>query len=151
MNGLKFQLHPTKTYIGKIKKGFNFLGYYMDFEKILPATETIRRALERTTALYEPSQKRNVSRRYKRTASDRDISEYQVNEPAPTDEFFTKTFNHLSFLAAQKPDVLGVMRRYLGQWARWTKIGLTTINDFEQCVEVFLPGIFSLWMSRARR
>lgn len=47
MNRLKLQLHPTKTYIGKIRKGFNFLAFYMDLDRILPATKTIRRALER--------------------------------------------------------------------------------------------------------
>jgi hypothetical protein len=34
---LKLRLHPTKTYIGKISKGFNFLAYYMDDQKILPS------------------------------------------------------------------------------------------------------------------
>ena len=82
----------------------------MDLDKILPATETIRRALERVAALYETSPKRNVSHRYKRTASDRDISEYQANEPAPTDAYFTNTLNHLLSLAAQKPDILAAMR-----------------------------------------
>jgi len=152
VKALQFQLHPTKTYIGKINNGFNFLGYYMDHEKILPSTETIRRSLERVTALYEPSQSnRNVSRRYKKTASDRDISEYCVNEEAPTDEFFTKTLGHLLSLAAQKPAVLASMRRYLGQWARWLKLGLTTIKDFELCVKVYLPGITSCWTPSVKR
>lgn len=56
VKALQFQLHPTKTYIGRIINGFNFLGYYMDHQKILPSTEAIRRVLERTAALYEPSQ-----------------------------------------------------------------------------------------------
>jgi len=87
INSLQFQLHPCKTYIGKISKGFNFLGFYMDDQKILPSKETIRRFHERATALYEPSQaNRNISRRYKRNVHGRDISEYQVNEPAPTEE-----------------------------------------------------------------
>jgi RNA-directed DNA polymerase len=145
MNTLKFQLHPTKTFIGKIKKGFNFLGYYMDFETILPATETIRRAFERTAALYETSQKRNISRRYKRMTSDRDISEYQTNEPAPTDAYFQNTLNHLLSLAAYKPDVVARMRRYLGQWACWLKLGLSTNNVFETCVQTQLPGIYLCW------
>jgi len=152
INKLQFQLHPTKTYIGKIRNGFNFLSYYMDHEKILPATETIRRALERVAALYETSQSnRNKSRRYKKTASDRDISEYQTNEAVPTDDFFTNSQNHLLSLAASKPDIQAKMRRYLGQWARWTKIGLSTIKDFEFFVQVFLPGIFSCWISSAKQ
>ncbi len=123
----------------------------MDLKKILPATETIRRALERVAALYEPSQKKNVSHRYKRTASDRDISEYQANEPAPTDEFFTNTLNHLLSLAAQKPEVFARMRGYLGQWAHWTKIGLSTNNEYEACVSTHLPGIASCWMPGLKR
>lgn len=151
MNTLKFKLHPTKTYIGKISKGFNFLAFYMDLDKILPATETIRRALEHVAALYESPPQENKSHRYKRTASDRDISEYQVNEPAPTDAYFTNTLNHLLSLAASKPDVIARMRRYLGQWARWTKIGLSIIKDFELSVHVLLPGIASCWIPSAKR
>lgn len=39
LNGLYLKLHPSKTYIGKISHGFNFLGYYMDNQKILPSKE----------------------------------------------------------------------------------------------------------------
>lgn len=146
INALKFQLHPTKTYIGKISHGFNFLAYYMDDQKFLPSTETIRRFHERAAALYEPSQgNRNVSRRYKETVSDRDISEYLVNEPAPTDGYFKDILAHLLTLAAQKPDTLATMRRYVGKWSRWLKLGLTTSNDFEVSVQNHLPGIFSCW------
>jgi len=53
MEDLKLSLHPTKTYIGKITKGFNFLGYYMDGTVLLPSTETIRRMTEKASALYE--------------------------------------------------------------------------------------------------
>jgi hypothetical protein len=152
VNALKFQLHPSKTYISKISNGFNFLGYYMDHEKILPSTETIRRFHERAAALYEPSQSnRNVSRRYKKTASDRDISEYQVNEAAPTDAYFNDTLTHLLSLAASRPDVLANLRRYVGQWSRWLKLGLSTIKDFELSVQVFLPSISSCWMPCAKR
>ena len=67
VNSLKFELHLAKTYIGRISKGFNFLGFYMDDQNILPSKETIKRFLTRATALYEPSQtNRNVSRRSKR-------------------------------------------------------------------------------------
>ena len=53
MRDLKLQLHPLKTYIGKISRDFNFLAYYMDDQKILPSKETIRRFHERATALAE--------------------------------------------------------------------------------------------------
>jgi RNA-directed DNA polymerase len=48
---LKLKLHPLKTYIGKISHGFNFLGYYMDDQKILPSQETIRRFHERAVVI----------------------------------------------------------------------------------------------------
>lgn len=74
VNDLQLQLHPLKTYIGKITHGFNFLGYYMDNQIILPSKETIRRFHERGSALYEPSQgNRNVSRHSKRNPHGRDI------------------------------------------------------------------------------
>ncbi len=147
---LKFELHPTKTYIGKISHGFNFLAYYMDDQKILPSTETIRRFHERTAALYEPPQdNRNVSRRYKKTVSNRDISEHQANEPAPTDAYFSNNLAHLLSLAAQKPDTVAKMRRYVGQRSRWLRLGLSTSNDFEVSVQNHLPGIASCWVPGA--
>lgn len=33
VNSQKLHLHPMKTYIGKIRHGFNFLGYYFDDKK----------------------------------------------------------------------------------------------------------------------
>ncbi len=80
MNSQKLHLHPMKTYIGKISHGFNFLAYYFDDQKILPSQETIRRFHERALALYEHPPKTGS---YKKAASGRDISLYQVNEAAP--------------------------------------------------------------------
>jgi len=146
INSLQFQLHPCKTYIGKISKGFNFLGFYMDDQKILPSKETIRRFHERATALYEPSQaNRNISRRYKRNVHGRDVSEYQVNEPAPTEVYFQNILAHLLSLAAHKPDTLVIMRRYTGLWARWLKLGLSSLKAFEHSVQTLLPSIASCW------
>ena len=112
VQNLKLQLHPSKTYIGKIARGFNFLAYYMDNQKILPSKETIRRFQMRAAALYEPSHTgKNISRRYKKTVSNRDISEYQVNESAPTDAYFNNIIVHLLSLATSKPDTFAAMRR----------------------------------------
>ena len=145
-------MHPCKTYIGKISHGFNFLGYYMDDQKILLSQETIRRFHERATALYEPSQTtRNVSRRYKRnTPHGRDISMYQVNEPAPTDAWFRNILAQLISLAAQKPDRVVTMRRYVGKWTRWLKLGLSTLKEFELCVQTQPPSISSCWVAGAK-
>lgn len=51
VNAQKLELHPMKTYIGKISNGFNFLGYYFDNNKLLPSQESIRRFYERALAL----------------------------------------------------------------------------------------------------
>ena len=151
LNALHFQLHPSKTYIGKISHGFNFLGYYMDDQKILPSKETIRSFHERSSALYESLQgNRNVSRRYKRNPHGRDISEYQVNEPAPTDAYFKDILTHLLSLAASRPDTLATLRRYVGQWTRWLKLGLSSLTAFEECVQALLPSIASCWIRDAK-
>ncbi len=91
-----------------------------------------------------------LSRRYKRNTHGRDISEYQVNEPAPTEVYFQNILTHLLALAANQPDTLVTMRRYVGQWARWLKLGLSTLEEFEENVQTFLPGIASCWMPGAK-
>jgi RNA-directed DNA polymerase len=147
VNNLQLQLHPSKTYIGKISHGFNFLSYYMDDQKILPSKETIRRFHERGTALYEPSQgNRNVSRQHKGNPHGRDISEYLVNEPAPTEADVQSIFAQLSALATHKPGTLATLRNYIRKWASWLKLGLSTLEEFEHCVQTLLPSIFSCWM-----
>jgi len=146
LNALKFHLHPTKTYIGKISHGFNFLGYYMDDQKILPSQETIRRFHERSTMLYEHS---HLTRRYKKNIPDRDISEYQANEAAPTNENFQEIYTALQAMALIKPDICAKLQRYLGQWARWLKLGLSAIAGFESDVQTQLPLLFSCWSKGA--
>jgi len=146
LNALKFHLHPMKTYIGKISHGFNFLGYYMDDQKILPSQETLRRFHERSTALYEHS---HLTRRYKKNRPDRDISEYQANEEAPTNEYFQEILRTLQAMALKKPDICATLQRYLGQWARWLKLGLSAIADFETYVQHQLPCLFSCWSQGA--
>jgi len=151
VKALKLQLHPHKTYIGKISHGFNFLAYYMDDQKILPSKETIRRFHERAATLYEPSQiSKNRCRRYKKTVSDRDISDYQVNEAAPTDEYFKNILAYLLSRAALKPDIFATMRRYVGRWTRWLKSGLRTLTAFDTSVQMQLPCIFSCWIQGAK-
>ena len=148
LNSLKLELHPNKTYIGKISHGFNFLGYYMDDQKILPSKETLRRCFERATALYEhPQGNGKGSRRSKKkTSTGRDTSNYQVNEPAPTDGYFKNILENLLELSAQRPDSFAVLRRYIGRWARWLKLGLSTLSELQLNVEAHLPSIFSCWL-----
>ena len=118
----------------------------MNDQKILPSKETLRRFYERALALYEPPQiNRNVSRRCKKTVSKRDISEYQVSEAAPTDAYFQSIIAHLLSLAAQKPDAFAAMRKYIGQWSRWLKLGMSSIKEFETYVLTLLPSLSACW------
>ena len=146
VNDLKFQLHPMKTYIGKISHGFNFLAYYMDPQKILPSQETIRRFHERATALYEqPPGSKKLSRRYRDQAHGRDISLYPVHEAPPTDQQLQQSFTALLARVSNMPDLLRRMRWYIGQWARWLKLGLSMLEEFALCVQSYLPCLFSCW------
>jgi RNA-directed DNA polymerase len=141
----KLHLHPMKTYIGNISHGFNFLAYYFDDKKILPAQETIRRFHERANALYERPLTKTISRRYQKTAAGRDISLYQVNEAAPSDDYFKNFLISLLARASHNPDKVKRLRRYIGQWARWLKLGLSSIEAFAVCVQTLLPSLFSCW------
>ncbi|MBP6986176.1 MAG: hypothetical protein KBB83_06275 [Alphaproteobacteria bacterium] len=146
VNNLQLQLHPSKTYIGKISHGFNFLSYYMDDHKILPSKETIRRFQERGSALYEQSQNnRNISRHSSRNPHGRDISEYPANEPAPTEEEVKRILSQL-LDNAMDTKTFATMRNYIRKWAAWTRLGLSTIEDFGICVQTLLPSIHSCWM-----
>jgi hypothetical protein len=145
LNTLKLQLHPTKTYIGNISHGFNFLGYYMDDQKILPSQETIRRFSERSSVLYEHAP---ASRRYKRNRTDRDTSHYYVNESAPTEASFSMLCAMQYEKAKHQPDIMARLRKYLGQWANWLKCGLTE-SPLVRCVFHHLPTLYACWKTKS--
>lgn len=141
INVLKFKLHPTKTYIGKISHGFNFLAYYMDHKKILPSKETVRRFFERTTALYEHSHGK-PRRRHKNTA-ERDISEYHVNEEPPTENEFKSILKTVNKKGLHSPQRIAKMRQYIGSWAGWVTIGLGSQKErLLDCLQSELPSLY---------
>lgn len=141
VQSLQLRLHPKKTYIGKISHGFNFLGYFMDHEKILPAKETIRRFLERgeqrislrTAALYERPHNQSKSRRCKEPVN-RDISDYSVNEEPPTDAYFQNIIAHLLSLSSKRPGVEAETRQYVRRWVCWLEQGLSSCAEFATSV-----------------
>ena len=51
--GLGLEKHPDKTFIGRIEKGFDFLGYHFSREGLVVAQKTIANFVERVTRLYE--------------------------------------------------------------------------------------------------
>lgn len=54
MQDVKFKLALNKTFIGKLSKGFDFLGYHFDADGLLGlASSTIQKAKQRIAELYE--------------------------------------------------------------------------------------------------
>ena len=51
MTGLKLEKHPDKTFIGRIEKGFDFLGYHFRREGLTVARDTVERFIERAARL----------------------------------------------------------------------------------------------------
>ena len=129
-------MHPNKTYIGKIQKGFNFLGYFFQPSTLLPSLESIRRVHERSAV-----RSAQVSRRRPVPETNRDISDYQVNERAPTDEDMIRVLCSLNWQLDQNPDRQTQIQRYLQRWGCWFKSGLTEIDIFMTCVKVSLPSL----------
>jgi RNA-directed DNA polymerase len=50
---LKVEQHPDKTFIGRISRGFDFLGYRFTPAGLSVARQTVRRCVERVHRLYE--------------------------------------------------------------------------------------------------
>ena len=53
LGALKLEKHPDKTFIGRIEKGFDFLGYHFSREGLRVADETVKRFIAKATRLYE--------------------------------------------------------------------------------------------------
>lgn len=50
---LKVTQHPDKTFIGKINRGFDFLGYHISTDTLGLAEKTVTNFVERVSQLYE--------------------------------------------------------------------------------------------------
>jgi RNA-directed DNA polymerase len=50
---LKLEKHPDKTFIGRIEKGFDFLGYHFSPQGLGLARKTVENFIARATRLYE--------------------------------------------------------------------------------------------------
>ncbi len=53
LGALRLEKHPDKTFIGRIEKGFDFLGYHFGPTGLAVARETIRKFVEHALRLYE--------------------------------------------------------------------------------------------------
>ena len=58
---LGLQKHPDKTFIGRIEKGFDFLGYHFSRDGLSVAQATVKKFVERATRLYEQERERPES------------------------------------------------------------------------------------------
>jgi hypothetical protein len=56
LQDLKVEKHPDKTFIGRISKGFDFLGYHFEKDaqgvRLRPGEATVRRYMERVAEMY---------------------------------------------------------------------------------------------------
>jgi len=53
LGSLRMEKHPDKAFIGRIEKGFDFLGYHFGPEGLTLAEKTIEQFVARATRLYE--------------------------------------------------------------------------------------------------
>ncbi len=53
LGSLRMEKHPDKTFIGRIERGFDFLGYHFGPEGITVAKKTIENFVARGIRLYE--------------------------------------------------------------------------------------------------
>jgi hypothetical protein len=66
MGELKLVLHRDKTFIGRISRGFDFLGYWFTPEGLGIALKTVERFAERVCLLYEQGAGENCIEEYVR-------------------------------------------------------------------------------------
>ena len=53
MAELRVEKHPDKTFIGRIARGFDFLGYWFSTSGLGVARKTVERMLDKVSRLYE--------------------------------------------------------------------------------------------------
>jgi hypothetical protein len=66
MGELKLVLHPDKTFIGRISRGFDFLGYWFSPQGLGIASKSVERFAERVCLLYEQGAGENRTGEYVR-------------------------------------------------------------------------------------
>jgi hypothetical protein len=53
LSSLRLEKHPDKTFIGRIEKGFDFLGYHFGPAGLKLAKQTLANFIEKPSRLYE--------------------------------------------------------------------------------------------------
>ena len=57
LGSLRLEKHPDKTFIGRIEKGFDFLGFHFSRDGLRVAETSMRKFVERAARLYEQDRK----------------------------------------------------------------------------------------------
>ena len=108
LNNLHLEMHPTKTYIGKVETGFNFLSYYMKPTILIPSREALRRLKKKCLS----AQAHPFPKKYKCYHA-RDTSEYHVNEAPPRDSDMQSLLLSINWWCDQMPDKGKGIQTYL--------------------------------------
>ena len=58
LGGLGLEKHPDKTFIGRIERGFDFLGYHFSPAGLSVAKQTVANFIEKASRLYEQERSR---------------------------------------------------------------------------------------------
>ena len=56
LSSLKLEKHPEKTFVGRIERGFDFLGYHFSRTELTVARATLEHFATRALRLYEQEQ-----------------------------------------------------------------------------------------------
>ena len=58
LEALRLEMHPDKTFVGRIEKGFDFLGHHFSRAGLTVAKATIEKFVARASRLYEQERER---------------------------------------------------------------------------------------------
>jgi RNA-directed DNA polymerase len=61
LNKLKVEKRPDKTFIGKISRGFDFIGYHFDGQQLTVAVKTVEKHVTHYRQLYEQLRKKKAT------------------------------------------------------------------------------------------
>jgi hypothetical protein len=106
-NQLKLKQHPDKTFMGRITRGFDFLGYHFSTEPLQLAKITVKKYGERYRRLYEQLKRKKANHKDVMNAFDAGAT-----KKANSDE--------LAF----------VLEQYVKRWQCWCTAGLGITSLF---------------------
>ena len=106
---LKLKQHPDKTFIGRISRGFDFLGYHFSTEPLQLASITVKKHVERYRRLYEQLKRQRPEKTKK--ANYRDVA---------------NAFFEGSKKKANSNELAFVLEQYVHRWQCWCTAGLGT-------------------------